>query len=311
MTLSLRAMRYVQAALRQGSISAAAEAMNIAPSAIATALTQAEAHFGVALATRARAKGIFPTAAGHEVRRRIDDLLERYETLLTDMSELRTGVTGRLAIGYNAPIAPAFLPAITAQILTTHPDVTLTFIEGDNTSIRAGLVDGHFDVILFVEETPTFQIATQPLIVAPTYCLCPADHRLARQSAVTVSQIVRERLILLDRPAAKDYYMDLLTRGDTTIQIVATANSTEMVRSLVAEGLGVSLLNMKPRDVPAYSGEQLRCIPLAGTTNAVQLSLGFAPGPKRLLTQLFIDSCVDYFTGPDGPELIVSTEKPT
>ena len=68
-------MRYVQAALKHGSITGAAEATHVAPSAIAAALDQAEAAFGMALVTRARAKGIFPTAAGRDVGRRIDDLL--------------------------------------------------------------------------------------------------------------------------------------------------------------------------------------------------------------------------------------------
>ncbi|SNT27805.1 LysR family transcriptional regulator [Tropicimonas sediminicola] len=309
MTLSLRAMRYVQAALQKGSISAAADAMNVAPSAISTALAQAEDTFGMALVTRARAKGIFPTAAGRDVQRRIDDLLERYEALLADVSDLRAGVSGSLAIGYNAPIAPAFFPAITAQLLKAHPEVTLSFSEGDNMSIRAGLVDGQFDVILFVEDLPTPQIATRPLIFAPTYCLCPADHALAQKDAVSIPEIVREPLILLDRPAARSYYMELLAQGGAPFRIAATANSTEMVRSLVAQGLGLSLLNMRPRDMPAYSGKALRCLPLAGATNGVLLSLGCAPGPTRQLAQIFMDACVAFFEGPDGAEFIVSAQR--
>ena len=306
MTLSLRAMRYVQVALRRGSISAAAEAMNVAPSAIATALAQAEETFGMTLVIRARAKGIFPTAAGREVQRRIEDFLERYDTLLTDVSDLRTGVSGSLAIGYNAPIAPAFLPAITAQILHAHPEVTLSFTEGDNMSVLAGLTDGQFDVILFVEEVPSPQIATQPLIFAPTYCLCPADHPFARQTSVSMSEVVREPLIFLDRPAARTFYMELLAQSGEPFRIAATVNSTEMARSLVSEGLGVSLLNMRPRDIPAYAGNRVRCMPLVGVANGVQLSLGVAPGPKRILTQLFIDTCVAFFDGPDGAEFIVA-----
>ena len=86
MSLSLRAMRYVQAALKQGNISRAAETMNVAPSAIASALAQAEDTFGMALVTRARAKGIFPTPAGREIQHRIKDLLYRYV-----LARFRTG----------------------------------------------------------------------------------------------------------------------------------------------------------------------------------------------------------------------------
>ncbi|GAW35848.1 hydrogen peroxide-inducible genes activator [Roseovarius sp. A-2] len=305
MALSLRAMRYVQAALQRGSITAAADAMHVTPSAIAAALDQAEAAFGMTLVTRARAKGIFPTLAGRDVARGIDDLLERYDTLLSGVSDLKSSFSGNLAIGYNAPIAPAFLPDLAADISGAHPDVAFAFSEGDNDSVQKGLLDGQFDVILFVEELPNPQIETRSLIFAPTYCLCPADHAFTHCDAVTVSQIVAEPLIFLDRPAARGYYLELLEQGGTDLRIVATTNSTEMVRSLVASRMGISLLNMKPRDVQSYAGQEIRCLPIADSASGVTVSLGFAPGPKRRLVQLFVDTCVAYFEGPVGAGLIV------
>lgn len=305
MSLSIRAMRYVQAALQHGSITSAAEAMHVAPSAIAAALNQAEDAFGMALVTRARAKGVFPTLAGRDVQRRVDDLLERYDALLMDVSDLQSGFAGSLAIGFNAPIAPAFLPQICAPLLAAHPDVTLSFAEADNTSVQKGLLEGQFDVIIFVAELPNPQIATQALIYAPTYCLVPADHPLAARKSVSVSEIVREPLILLDRPAARGYYMELLEQCGEAFRIVATANSTEMVRSLVSAGIGVSLLNMRPREVPPYAGREIRCLPVSDASSGVTLSLGFAPGPKRRLVQLFVDACAAFCAGPEGEALIV------
>lgn len=307
MSLSLRAMRYVQSAMQQGSIAAAAHAMNVAPSAVATALTQAEVAFGVTLVTRARAKGISPTLAGRDILRRIDDLLERYDAMLTDVENLQSTLSGTLTIGYNAPIAPAFLPAITARLRADHPEVTLALFDGDNTSVQNGLLRGDFDVIFFVEELPNPQIETHPLLFAPTYCLCPADHPLAQGETASLHDIMREPLVLLDRPAARAYYMELLDRSGQDYSIVATADSTEMVRSLVAVGTGVSLLNMRPGKVPAYAGKAIRCIPVKGSSHGVTLSLGFAPGPKRRLLQAFIDTCSNYFQGPVAKDFTVTS----
>ncbi|MFK7944414.1 MAG: LysR family transcriptional regulator [Paracoccaceae bacterium] len=308
MTLSLRAMRYVQAALKHGSITGAAEATHVTPSAIAAALDQAEAAFGMALVTRARAKGIFPTAAGRDVGRRIDDLLERYEGLLTGISDLQSKLSGNLSIGYNAPIAPAFLPMLAAQIREANPGVTFALTEGDNNSVQTGLMEGQFDVILFVEELPNPQIETQPLVHAPTYCLCASDHALAQHDTVSVAQIVAEPLMLLDRPAARGYYLDLLQQGADAPLIVATTNSTEMVRSLVASKIGISLLNMKPRDVPTYAGGDICCLPIRDSNSGITLSLGFAPGPKRKLVQTFVERCVTFFECPSGANLTVSMD---
>jgi DNA-binding transcriptional LysR family regulator len=99
--------------------------------------------------------------------------------------------------------------------------------------------------------------------------------------------------------------MELLERSGAPFRIVATANSTEMVRSLVATGIGVALLNMRPRGVQPYAGEGTLCLPISGSTSGVTLSLGFAPGPKRRLVQMFVDSCAAYFEDPNSAELIV------
>ncbi|MEM7471474.1 MAG: LysR family transcriptional regulator [Pseudomonadota bacterium] len=308
MTLSLRAMRYVQSAMRLGSISAAAERMNVAASAVATALGQAEDAFGVTLATRARAKGISPTLAGRDVQRRIDDLLERYDAMLADVSTLKGGLSGVLTIGYNAPIAPAFLPGIVADMRAEHPEIAISFVDGDNMSVQDGLLSGQFDAIVFVEELPNPQIETLPLIFAPTYCLCPADHPIAKGVSVSVAEILCEPLVLLDRPAARGYYMELLEQSGDDYRIVATANSTEMVRSLVAAGTGISLLSMRPGERPAYSGSHTRCVPIAGSGHGVTLSLGFAPGPKRRLLQLFVETCSAFFQTDQSAGLIVSPQ---
>lgn len=305
MTLSLRAMRYTQSAMRLGSIAAAADAMNVAPSAVAKALGQAEAAFGVTMVTRARAKGISPTLAGRDVLRRIDDLLERYDVMLMDVASLQVNLTGTLTIGYNAPMAPAFLPAIIAQMRAEHQGITLALFDGNNTSVQDGLLSGEYDVILFVEELPNPQIDTQPLVFAPTYCLCPADHPIAQKGTASLRQIQREPLVLLDRPAARAYYMDLFERSGGDYNIVATTNSSEMVRSLVAVGTGVSLLNMRPGNVPAYADGAICCVPISDSPQGVTLSLGFAPGPKRKLLRVFKDACTAFFEGATGSEFTV------
>ncbi len=305
MTLSLRAMRYVQAAMQHCSIAAAADDMHVAPSAISAALNQAEEAFGFALVTRARSKGIFPTVAGRTVLRGIDDLLERYDFFLAEVSDLQSGFTGSLRIGYNAPIAPAFLPDISAKLIAEHPEISLLFKEGDNDSVQQALLDGQVDAIIFVSELPNPQIEAMPLIYAPTYCLCASDHLFAQQEAVTIDQIVREPLILVDRPAAHGYYLDLINQSAHEPQIVATTNSTEMARSLVAASIGVTLLNMKPGDVGTYAGRDVCCIPIEGAKGGVTISVATAKGPRRELLQVFLNACITYFETQDVSRLIV------
>ena len=167
MDLSLRALRYVRAAMRLGSITAAAEEMHVAASAVGVALDQAEAVFGLKLVSRARSKGISPTTVGRDVLQRIEDLLERYEAMLARSVELRSGLSGLLRIGYYAPIAPAFLPQVIEPLIDANPTLSVALEECDNPQTQAGLLQGTYDVILFVVDAPVPQIEVTRLIHAP------------------------------------------------------------------------------------------------------------------------------------------------
>jgi DNA-binding transcriptional LysR family regulator len=305
MNLSLRAMRYARTAILRGSIAAAAEELNVAASAVSAAIDQAEAAFGITLVTRARAKGISPTSAGRVILRRMEDLLDRYDAMLIDGAEMRTSLSGVLKIGYYAPIAPAFLPKIVASMMSENPGLSLSLEECDNARAQVGLIDGSFDVILFVADSPMPQIVVERLIHAPSYCLCSSDHRFARRSSVALDDLADEPLIILDRPVAKAHYLDLLESSGKPFSVVATVNSTEMIRALVGSGLGCSILNMRPVSNLTYAGDGTSCLPIESYSIGLTLSLGHVPGPRRRVVQAFSDACRAFFSAPEGRAMIV------
>lgn len=305
MNLSLRAMRYARTAILRGSIAAAAEELNVAASAVSAALDQAEAAFGMTLVTRTRAKGISPTSSGRVILRRMEDLLDRYDAMLIDGAEMRTSLSGLLKIGYYAPIAPAFLPRIVAPMMAENPGLRLSLEECDNARVQLGLLDGSFDVILFVADSPVPQIIAEHLIHAPTYCLCSSGHRFVGRSSIKLDELVTEPLIILDRPVAKTHYLDLLESSGKPFSVVATVNSTEMIRSLVGSGRGCSLLNMRPVSNLTYAGDGTTCIPIEDSSIGLTLSLGHVPGLRRRAVQVFADACHAFFSRPEGQALIV------
>ncbi|MDW4499432.1 LysR substrate-binding domain-containing protein [Sulfitobacter sp. D35] len=99
---------------------------------------------------------------------------------MSDVSQMASEVSGLLTVGYDAP---AFLSKLAATLRAMHPGVTLAFVDGDNESVKQGLVDGKFDAIYFVEDVPDPRIEAATLIFAPTYCLCRKDHPIALSSA--------------------------------------------------------------------------------------------------------------------------------
>lgn len=308
MTISLKAMEYFTTALRHGSISKAAAELNIAASAVGSAIDQVEAAFDLTLTIRQRSRGIEANASGRQVALKFERLLEDYAVVLKEGADLKQALNGTLRIGYYAPIAPAFLPPILASFAPKGNDITLHLDECDNDSAQDGLLQGRYDAILFVSEGVRPSVDFDVLIEAPAYCLVPADHAFAAQSSVTVAQIATQPLVVLNRPVAAPYYQSLFDAHANDITISAYANSTEMVRSLVSAGQGCAVLNMQPLTQQSYCGASLVSLPISDALPPLTLSIGYDKTRPRRLVQHFVDACRAHFAEAGPHQCLVNPQ---
>lgn len=305
MTVTLKSMRYFVCALQHRSIAEAAGELNIAASAVASAIDQIEAQFELKLVQRHRSRGIEPTASGKTMVQRFNSLLEEYDSLLLDGTKLKQSLSGNLRIGYYAPVAPAFLPEILGSLTDADGGLTLDMEECDNDVAQKGLLDGSYDAILFVSDSAHPRVEYDTLIEAPAYCLMPAKHPLSANKSIKMSEISDSPIIALNRPVASDYYSGLLSTADRRYRIAAYANSTEMVRSLVGAGLGVAILNMIPATTTSYAGDQLMSLPIADPLPPLTLSVGYEKSNARKLVRHFVDRCRSYFSDENANRCIV------
>lgn len=306
MDVSLKALRYFMTAVKCGSITEASRDMHVVPSAILAAVNQVEDAFGLQLITRHRAKGIAPTATGRIVMPRIQHLLDEYEGLMGAGAEMRTQLTGTLRVGYYAPVAPAFMPAIARAMLADNPRVDIKFTECDNQTAQAGLTSGRFDVILCVADSMKPDVSFEPLIEVPAYLLVPQRHRLAGRASVALSDLGSEDMVLLDLPVVSEYYSRLFERAGIAPRVASTAASLEMVRSLVGAGVGCSILHMRPATDVTYGGDRVVALPLSPSVDPLKIGLGYLPQNPRRIVRHFADNLRDLFASQDAGRLIVT-----
>ncbi|MEM7465200.1 MAG: LysR family transcriptional regulator [Pseudomonadota bacterium] len=306
MTVSLRSMRYFNAALAHGSISRAAAELNVAASAVSAAIDKIEMHFQLTLVNRFRSRGITATASGKAMERKFKRLLEDYDSVMLQGSELKQALQGELRIGYYAPVAPAFLPEILKFVASAEDKITLHLEECDNDRAQDGLLAGEFDAILFLSDYARPQIRFDVLIEAPAYCLVAATHPLAQQKTVALHRLAEEKLIVLNRPFAVDYYRRLIDGAGQETTPCVYANSTEMVRSLVGAEYGCAILNMLPATDTSYGGHRLVALPITDPLNTLSLALGYDKSNPRRLVSYFVQRCLSYFGDGAGQRHIVN-----
>ena len=305
MTLSLKTMRYYVTALRHGNIAKAAAELNIAASAVAAAIDQVEAHFGLALTVRQRSRGISATTSGQTIAQKFQRVLDEYEAVLTEGADLKQSLSGTLRVGYYAPIAPAFLPNVLKTAGFVAGDVTLHLEACDNDTAQSGLLAGHYDAVLFVSNSARPAVEYTPLVDAPAYCLLPVDHAFAKRKSVTLNLIADLPIVALNRPFATEYYKQLFVMRGMSPTVVAHASSTEMVRSLVGAGLGCAVLNMVPMTDITYAGDRVVALPIEDDLPALNLAIAYPKANPRRLVRCFAEACEAHFAKQGRARCIV------
>jgi len=290
--LTLRHVNYFIHAANQQSVIRAAEILNISPAAISGAISCLEKFMGAPLFVRRHARGLLLTYFGHRFLVEARALLAQANDLEGLSQAAPTRRTRRLNIGCLGDIAAYILPPLVRDFTRLVPSVEVNWLTAEHTALLDHLNDGTIDLALFLdfERSPTF-VATA-LRSTPAQCVLPPRHPLAKRKSIALASLADEPFILLDIPKTRDYFMSLFAAVGVEPRIVHRARSAEMVRSMVANGFGYSLLNFWPpgrgssNNPPIYR-------PL---TDEVPLSYLIAARPHKCRSPQLIDDFLRHAT---------------
>ncbi|PSK91391.1 DNA-binding transcriptional LysR family regulator [Murinocardiopsis flavida] len=247
--VSLRQLEYLMAVARLGSVTAAARELFVSQSAVSTALADLESALGITLFVRSQ-KGMRLTPSGQRAITAADNVLSSVDQLRESTSQERDGVEGTLTIGCYATIAPILLPKVIAEFSRRHPQVRFSFVEAAHETLLDDLVNTRIDVaITYHYELESVRTATgvtaQPLRSDPPYVLTPVDGPLSARDTLSLADLAPEPLILFDLPPGGDYFLGLFAKAGLVPNVRFRTTSFEMVRALVARGLGSALLTQR------------------------------------------------------------------
>lgn len=254
MRLSLRQLQYFVAAAEAGTIAGAAAREHISQSTVALAISELERTLGVQLFLRRQAKGLTITQAGLSVLADARPLLSHADELLTTARSLGGQLAGNLVIGCYATLAPFLMPSVLEGFGAEHPTVQLDFVEGSQIELQEKLLDGTCEISLLYDLDLLPGICHEAVYRTRPHVLLPYGHQMAGRVAVSLRDLADEPMIMLDYPPSRHYFTQLLDSLDVSPVIRHTTSSFETVRSLVARGLGYSLLIQQPASGFSYEG---------------------------------------------------------
>jgi DNA-binding transcriptional LysR family regulator len=270
---SLRQLSYFIAAAETGSITLASKRASISQPAISTAISHIERELGVQLFLRHHAQGLSLTPAGRGLLRDAKQLLKQAEGLYSVAADISLKVRGELSVGWFSTLAPIVMPELVQSFLKAHPETSIRSLESHQEDLVKGLRGAQIEVAITYDLQITDDIAFLPLATLPPYALFGASHPLSRERSVKLSQLAPLPLVLLDMPMSREYFLALFIRDRLEPKVAWSSTNFDVVRSMVANGMGYTLANVRPRADVALDGRRLCRVPLSGELPPLRLGL--------------------------------------
>ena len=261
--MNLNHLTIFHAVAQAGSMTLGAKRLDISQPAVSKQVQQLERVLGVHLFDRI-GRRVFLSQAGAilaDYARRLFALVHEAEQAL---AEVRDVELGRLVIAASTTIGTYLLPGVLSAFSRRHPKIEL-LVEIQNTEEVHRRLAGHeLDVGLtegFVErdelEAEVFHRDELVVIAAP-------DHPLARIARVSLRAIQREPFILREPGSGTRAVEErALARLNLPVRVAMALGSTEAIKRVVAEGVGLAVVSRLSVQAECAAGT-LAILPVAG-----------------------------------------------
>lgn len=234
-------LRYFYEVVRCGSISAAAQQLHVASSAISRQISSLEASLGTALFER-HARGMIPNAAGEALAAHARRVFLDAEKTMQEIHALQGLDVGRVRISASEGLSTYFLPHNISEFRQRHQGVTFDVNVQAPHTISEQLRMGEIDIgIQFtrISEKDLHVLYRQD---APVLALLPPKHPLSRSKRISLETLLAYPLALPNADTTVRQLLEVACSAkQLTLRPVLSSNNMNSLHHFVLAGGGLSV----------------------------------------------------------------------
>ena len=304
MRFTFRQLEYFVATGECGSIRMASERIHVSQPSISSAISQLEKEFGLSLFVRQHAQGLSLTSAGHRFLREAKVILSQADALYDLADELSEHIRGPFRVGCMLTLAPKVLPQLCYAFSGQHKDVRLSTVVAHHKELMEHLMGASIDLAVTYDLGIPEGVNFEPLAELKPVALVGKNSPLAKLKRVDLKTLAREQMILLDLPLSREYFMSLFFSNGLKPKIHAASPYPEVIRTMVGNGYGYTLVNLVTESSYSLDGQELAYLELTG--NHQPMIMGMATtsnGHKTRLQDAFESFCRNQMTAEHDADL--------
>jgi DNA-binding transcriptional LysR family regulator len=252
--MDVERLRLLRELADRGTVSAAAQAMSLTPSAVSQQLKILQREAGVPL-LEPDGRRLRLTDAGRILVTRTDEILAALDRAQAEMDSYRSTPRGTVRVGIFGSGAAVLLAGLITRAAARGVEVLGREFDQSAATVPALLAD--FDVVV-VHHDERDPIDWSPrldatfLLREPLEVMLPPRHRLATRKRVPLRELAHEPWIGVGWGLVfDDVPRSLATISGVNPRIVQRVNDLRVVEELVLAGIGIALM---PRYSPTVRG---------------------------------------------------------
>lgn len=298
MSITLRQLKYFVAVAEIGRISHAAVQLSISQSAVTTAIRELEETVQRQLFER-HSQGVELTNAGRRFLTHAYAVLAAADTALR-LPDEEASIEGSLTIAASYTVLGYFLPHHLQRFSQLHPGIEIKIHEVARESIEEGLITQRYDMgVLLASNVMLRELAIEKFFGSPRRLWVPTKHPLLEKQEVTFADVIVEPYIMLTVDEAAQTTMKYFSKTPHRPNVKLRTSSVEAVRSMVANGLGVTILSDIVYRPWSLEGNRIETINLREEVPDMTIGLGLKQGqPLSTAMAAFRDYFRELFLDP-------------
>lgn len=242
MRFDLTDMRLFLTVVEEGSLTQAAQAINLALASVSERVSGMESALGAPLLERNH-RGVRTTAAGDALTRHARLILGQVEQMRGELRTYATGLKGRIRLLSNTAALAAFLPPQLCRFLVAYPDLSIDLDERPSHEIALALAEGRADLGVVADITDLAALQTHLVAQDQLIVIASQMHRIGGQQSVTFADIVNEAFVGLSDAALEIHLGERASRLGCQMNYRVQLRSVEDVGMLVEAGIGLAILS--------------------------------------------------------------------
>ena len=286
--MDFRQLEIVKTVAETGSFTAAARQMHVSQSAISRQVLMLEEELKEPVFVRL-GRRVRLTPAG-------EALLQLSHRVLADVRETTTSIVehhdtlrGTIHLGGGMTVCLHVFPKLLKEYRRRHPEVDITLTTGGAPHLVERIRSGTVDVALMTLPVEGADLMQVPVMREELLLVTHPSHPVMRRRRVGARELDGQRLVLFERGSITRRVIDsMIAREQITPKIVMETENVEILKALVAIGIGMTIIPYQAvaREV---RGGHLWCTRLDGVSMVRETGWVYMRAPRvpRLVQEMF------------------------